>query len=128
MASRASLTEAAGLRKQVDSLALNGCCGGVSPGISALADLYESTGHNAEALQMIRRGVWYWPPRGLAANLRREGRLASRVGDREGAIRAYDHYLALRSDPEPQLRAQRDSVRADLTRLKGAAGTPTPDR
>jgi hypothetical protein len=54
----------------------------------------------------------------VATHLREEGRLAARLGDRAGAIRAYRHYLALRSDPEPRLRAARDSVRAELERLE----------
>ena len=33
--------------------------------------------------------------------LREEGRLAALTGDRQGAIRAYRHYLALRGDAEP---------------------------
>ncbi len=53
----------------------------------------------------------------LAAYLGMEGRLAERVGDHAGAIRAYEHYLALRSDPEPGLRPGRDSVRAELARI-----------
>jgi hypothetical protein len=51
--------------------------------------------------------------------LREEGRLAAAVGDTAGAIRAYDHYLALRATPsdyEPW-RLQRDSVRAELAAL-----------
>ena len=67
---------------------------------------------------MIRRGVWYYPPRLLSTQLREEGRLAARLGDRTGAIRAYEHYLALRSNPEPVLLPQRDSIRAEVNRLK----------
>jgi hypothetical protein len=47
-----------------------------------------------------------------------EGRLAAEVGDRGGAIRAYEHHLALRHAPEPWMRASTDSVRAELARLK----------
>lgn len=36
----------------------------------------------------------------LATHLREEGRLADVPGDRGGAVGAYWHYLALRSDPE----------------------------
>ena len=54
----------------------------------------------------------------LATYLRMEGRLAERVGDRDGAIRAYEHYLALRHHPEPGTQTPADSVRAELTRLK----------
>lgn len=50
-----------------------------------------------------------------------EGRLAAEVGDTEGAIRAYRHYLALRSDPDPTLQAQPDSVRAALAELTVAS-------
>jgi hypothetical protein len=49
--------------------------------------------------------------------LREEGRLAALTGDRTGAIRAYQHYLALRTDPEPSLRPQVEQVRADLGQL-----------
>jgi serine/threonine-protein kinase len=54
----------------------------------------------------------------LAAQLREEGRLATLTGDREGAIRAYRHYLALRSEPEPAVAAQVAAVRAELRRLE----------
>jgi hypothetical protein len=43
------------------------------------------------------------------------------AGDTAAAIRAYRHYRALRSDPEPALRAQADSVRAALHALEGSA-------
>lgn len=55
----------------------------------------------------------------LAAQLREEGRLAALTGDREGAIRAYRHYLALRDAAEPVLRAQVAEVRRELRRLEG---------
>lgn len=48
-----------------------------------------------------------------------EGRLAALTGDRAGATRAYQHYLALRSDPEPVLRPEVEQVRAELARLLG---------
>ncbi len=102
----------------VDSITLRGCCSGGELGLLGLADGYERNGEFDDALRVLRRGVWFWPPRNLAAILRREGRLADRVGDRAGAVRAYEHFLALRSDPEPRLRAQRDSVRAALNLLK----------
>ena len=38
-------------------------------------------------------------------------------GDRAGAIKAYRHYLALRSDPEPALRPAVEAVRAELAKL-----------
>ena len=50
--------------------------------------------------------------------LREEGRLAAKLGDREAAIRAYRHYLMLRSDPEPEIRPEVERVRAELARLE----------
>jgi hypothetical protein len=46
--------------------------------------------------------------------LREEGRLAALLGDREGAIKAYSHYLALRYNPEPAVKPEVDRVRAQL--------------
>jgi hypothetical protein len=54
-----------------------------------------------------------------AGALREEGRLAALTRDRAGAIRAYRHYVALRSDPEPALRPAADTVRAEPARLVG---------
>ena len=117
VASRAGRSDAAALRSVVDSVALEGCC---FPDfiIPMLAQSYELSGDDAAALQVIRRGKWFWPPRYLSSLLRDEGRLAAQLGDRAGAIRAYEHYLALRSDPEPVLRPERDRIRAELARLK----------
>ena len=47
--------------------------------------------------------------------------LAAMTGDRAGAVRAYRHYLALRSDPEPVLRPAVDTIRAELTKLVGSS-------
>lgn len=118
IATRARRPDAAALRALVDSMALDGCCA-LPPFVNfALADAYEQSGDEVGALRVIRRGVGYNPPRMLSIQLREEGRLAARLGDRTGAIRAYEHYLALRSNPEPTLLAQRDSVRAEVNRLK----------
>jgi hypothetical protein len=51
--------------------------------------------------------------------LREEGRLAALLGDREGAIKAYSHYLALRYNPEPAVKPEVDRVRAELAQLVG---------
>jgi serine/threonine-protein kinase len=85
----------------------------------ALARMLEASGDRAGALAAIRRRPYFigWQPF-LAASLREEGRLASLVGDRAGAVRAYEHHLALRHDPEPALRAAADSVRAELAKLR----------
>jgi hypothetical protein len=86
-----------------------------------LARLLSAAGDTAAALAAARR-------RYRAAHLvhlditlvdmlREEGRLAAAVGDTTGAIAAYEHYLALREDPDPPWRAQWDSVRAELSAL-----------
>ena len=85
-----------------------------------LARLRESVGDPQGALSAVRRrifglGAWF-----LSTYLHEEGRLAALTGDTTGAIHAYQHYLALRSDPEPPLQAERDSVRAEVARLVGA--------
>lgn len=118
IASRAHRPNGAALRALVDSIALGGCCELPSSYGLLLARAYEESGDDAAALRVIRRGIWAYPTRELSTFRREEGRLASRLGDRAGAIRAYEHYLALRSNPEPQLIAQRDSIRAEVNRLK----------
>jgi DNA-binding SARP family transcriptional activator len=122
LATLAQRPDAAALRASLDSLTRDGCCG--SRGVLAwaplvLANAYQQSGDDADALRVIRRGIWYWPPRFLSTYLRAEGRLAARLGDRSGAIRAYEHYLALRSDPESELRQDRDRIRDELNRLMG---------
>ena len=42
------------------------------------------------------------------------------LGDFRGAVRAYEHYLVLRSNPEPALVPATDTVRAELARLRAA--------
>jgi hypothetical protein len=83
------------------------------------ARLLAQRGDPRAALAAVRRRayrreqVWF-----LSTYLREEGRLAALAGDTDGAIRAWRHYLALRADPEPQLKAGVDSVRAALARLE----------
>jgi len=120
IASRARRPEGVVLRALVDSSALDGCCEFAPFGSLLLARAYEESGNVSDGLRVIRRGVWYYPPRMVSTHLREEGRLAARVGDRAGAIRAWEHYLALRSNPEPPLIAERDSIRAQVDRLKRA--------
>jgi hypothetical protein len=80
--------------------------------------LLESQSNLPGALAAVRRRVYGLGMRYyLSTYLRQEGRLAALTGDRAGAIRAYQHYLALREDPEPPLRSDRDSVRAEVARL-----------
>jgi hypothetical protein len=87
------------------------------------ARLHEEAGDTAAALAAVRRrviGNASYPH--YVRYRREEGRLAASLGDTAGAIRAYRHYLALRSAPEPRLRAQADTVRIDLAELLRAAG------
>ncbi|HET9440098.1 MAG TPA: serine/threonine-protein kinase [Longimicrobiales bacterium] len=83
-----------------------------------LARALSAAGDRAGALAALRRRPYFigWQPY-LAATLRAEGQLAERLGDRAAAMRAYRHYLALRSNPEPALQPVVDSVRVTLSRL-----------
>jgi DNA-binding SARP family transcriptional activator len=85
----------------------------------ALARLHLAAGNPEAALRALRRRAHYqgWQPY-LVTMLREEGHLAAGVGDFAGAIRAYQHYLALRDDPEPTLRAEVEQVRAELRALR----------
>jgi hypothetical protein len=85
-----------------------------------VARLRERQGDLRAALAAVRRRPYaYHLTDYLAAHLRAEGRLAALTGDSAGAVRAYRHYLALRSDAEPSVRPSVDSVRAELTKLVG---------
>ncbi|MGH7512408.1 MAG: hypothetical protein ACREOQ_05720 [Gemmatimonadales bacterium] len=84
------------------------------------ARLLEEQGNLPGALASVRRRAYGVVPASyLSTYLRQEGRLAELVGDTAGAIRAYRHYLALRSNPEPSLLPERDDVRTELARLAG---------
>jgi hypothetical protein len=86
-----------------------------------VARLREAQGNIPAALAAIRRReVDYFPAYlwSLPAFLRQEGRLAALAGDTVGALRAYDQYLTLRTDPDPPFRAQRDSVTAERALLR----------
>jgi len=94
--------------------------------IMGLADVvltreFRQYGELARALRTARRqrytafqGWWVW-----ADQILEEARLATTLGDTTGAIRAYEHYLTLRSDPPDYQpwRAQWDSVRVELAAL-----------
>jgi hypothetical protein len=120
---------AARLLRQQDSVAR------VRPSFSALTPamnlvlgrLWERQGDPAAALAAVRRRDRHWLPSGLfflSTFLREEGRLAALTGDTTGAIRAYRHYLALRADPDPALRPERDRVRSTLALLEQSAAGP----
>jgi tetratricopeptide (TPR) repeat protein len=89
------------------------------PANLVVARVAEAEGDLALALKAVRRRdgdfadfQWY-----LSTFLREEGRLAAVTGDTAGAIRAYQHWLMLRADPEPEMRAQSEQVRGELAKL-----------
>jgi hypothetical protein len=85
-----------------------------------VARLREAQGDIPAALAAIRRReVDYFPAYlwSLPAFLRQEGRLAALAGDTAGAMRSYDAYLTLRTDPDPPFVPQRDSVLAERAEL-----------
>jgi len=89
------------------------------------ARLLEKVGDVRGALAAARRRSDAWAQNNpyLAPQLREQGRLASLVGEREEAIRAYRHFLALRDDAEPALQPQVQAVRRELKQLeKSSAG------
>ena len=87
------------------------------------ARLLEKTGDIRGALAAARRRSDAWSTNNpyLATQLREQGRLAALAGEREEAIRAYRHYLALRVSPEPALQPQVEAVRRELAKLEKAS-------
>jgi serine/threonine-protein kinase len=102
---------------RLDSLLTAG--GGLSGWTMQVARWREAQGDLRGALRATRRRPGYFPPLTLSYCLRQEGRLAALVGDRDGAIKAYTHYLALRYNPEPSIKPEVDRVRAELAQLVG---------
>ena len=90
----------------------------LGPFISARG--WEALGDSVKAREMIARKVVYinGVELALSTRLREEGRLAARIGDRDGAIKAYRLFLHMRNAPEPSLKADADRVRAELARLE----------
>jgi len=87
----------------------------------ALARVFAALGDPRRALAVIRRRTAS-PGWGLSTFLREEARLAQQVGDRAGAIRAYQEYLALRYRPDSVIQVEVDQMRAELARLVGETG------
>jgi tRNA A-37 threonylcarbamoyl transferase component Bud32 len=91
------------------------------------AQLWEASGNLPNALAAVRRRPYITDvgePRVLVAlstMLREEGRLAAMTGDTASAVEAYRRYVALRSDAEPSVKPEVDSVRAELARLVKAS-------
>ncbi|MBA3658990.1 MAG: hypothetical protein H0W67_05275, partial [Gemmatimonadales bacterium] len=91
-----------------------------------VAHLAEQQGDLPLALRAVRRraGMYgFFPAWHLSSFLREEGRLAALTGDTVGAVGAYRQYLALRPDPEPEVRPEVERVRGELAALPRA-----PDR
>jgi serine/threonine-protein kinase len=86
-----------------------------------LARLYERLGERRRALEVLRRRPYMagWPAY-LATAWAEQGRLAEATADSTTARRAYERYLALRSDPEPEVLPTVDSVRRRLDGLRGS--------
>jgi hypothetical protein len=85
-----------------------------------LSRRWAAGGDLARALRTLRRRAYFfWDLIFFSAALREEGRLAALAGDRDAAIRAYQHYLALRFDPDPSQRADVEQARAELANLVG---------
>ena len=98
------------------------------PGLGAnlrVARVAELQGDLPLALRAVRRraGIYgMFPSWYLSTYLREEGRLATLTADTAGAVAAYRHYLALRSQPEPETRLGVEAVRARLAQF--APGAP----
>ncbi len=87
-----------------------------------VARIAEAQGNLPLALKAVRRRAGSYdllPTYYLSTFLHEEGRLAALSGDTAGAVRAYQHYLALRPDPEPQVKPEVEGVREELARLVG---------
>jgi hypothetical protein len=84
--------------------------------------MYREVGEMEKSLNILRR---VWMVLGeeyvqfLAPRLLRRARLAAELGYRDEAIQSYQHYLWLRSDPEPVLAEQVAAVRIELAELLG---------
>jgi eukaryotic-like serine/threonine-protein kinase len=85
-----------------------------------LSRVFAALGDPRRALAVIRRRT----PGGVPAPyISEEARLAAQVGDRDGAIRAYQRYLALRYQPDSAIQMEVNQMRAELAKLVGETGT-----
>jgi len=111
---------------RLDSLQLTDPVGITSSPIEAsnllVTRLWQEQGDWSRAEAAAGRRYKGLNPRFLSSYLREEGRAAAAVGHREAAVRAYQHYLALRYDPEPSVKPEVEQVRADLADLIGERG------
>jgi serine/threonine-protein kinase len=84
-----------------------------------VARLWKAQGDWARAEAAACRRYRGLNPTFLSTHLLEEGRAAARAGHRGAAIRALQHYLALRYDPEPSVRPEVEAVRSELAQLVG---------
>lgn len=86
-----------------------------------IAQWRERQGDYEAARAALRRRPMIWNSPHMVvfpASLREEGRLAALVGDTAGAVRAYSHYLDLRTHPDPGPMAEEvKRVKEHLARL-----------
>jgi hypothetical protein len=115
--------DALGRLARVDSLQAQSPVGITSSPITAsnllVTQLWEQHGEWARAEAAAGRRYKGLNPRFLSTHLREEGRAASLAGHPNAAIKAYQHYLALRYDPEPSVRPEVDQVQSELAGLLG---------
>jgi tetratricopeptide (TPR) repeat protein/TolB-like protein len=115
--------EAPALLARVDSLQQAAPTGITASPITAsnllVTRLWQEQGNWPRAEGAARRRYKGLNPQYLSTHLREEGRAAALAGHRDAAIRAYQHYLALRYDPEPSVRPEVDQVRSELAALLG---------
>jgi hypothetical protein len=86
-----------------------------------LAEMFRERGDTARALEAVKRRahrqnafVGFMP-----SYLALEGELSLPVGDTTGARHAFEHYLRLRTDPDPPLQEQKARVDSLLAALSG---------
>ncbi len=87
-----------------------------------VARIAEAQANLPLAIRAVRRRAGSYdllPTYYLSTFLHEEGRLAALTGDTAGAVRAYQHYLALRPDPEPEVKPEVERVREELARMVG---------
>ena len=86
-----------------------------------LALMHERRGDHRASLAAAQRREHHWIGGlfFLTAYLLQEARMARIVGEDSTATRAYQHYLRLRTDPDPALRPALEQVRGELAELLG---------
>ncbi len=120
LAADAGSTQATTLRWRLDSL-LRTAPGGLTGAMGNLivARLHERAGEVSSALAAVRRREYFLGRTlFLSTYVREEARLAALAGDSEGAIRAYRHYIALRTNAEQPLQREMADARAALSALE----------